>query len=84
MFIRQPRSPASSVSAPALRDVVGLLLDDGVGDLGVLDREGAAKAAADLVLVHLDELQALDAGEQRARLALDAELAQARAEYRDR
>ncbi len=46
------------IGAPQLR-MSRLLLDDGVGDLAVFDRECAAKAAADLVLGHLDELQAL-------------------------
>ena len=29
-------------------DIAGLLVDDGVGDLGIFDREGAAEAAADV------------------------------------
>ena len=79
MFMRQPRSPASRVGAPVSLDVLGLGVDDGAGDVAVLDREGAAEAAAHVAVLHLDEGQALHAGEQLARLGPDAELAQARA-----
>ena len=60
-------------------DVVDLLLHHGVRDVGILDRERATEAAADLAVFHLDERQALDRREQRPRLVLDAEFAQARA-----
>ena len=56
-----------------------LLGDDGVGELAIFDREGAAEAAADVAVLELDEPQALDAREQLARLLAHAELAQARA-----
>ena len=69
MFIRQPRSPASSRLGAGRRDVGGLLGDDGVGDVGVFDAEGAAEAAADIGVAHFDEAQTLDGGEQPARLA---------------
>jgi hypothetical protein len=60
-------------------DVSRLLGDDGIGDFAVFHGEGAAEAAARVGLVHLDEFEPLDAGEQLARLALHAEFAQARA-----
>ena len=53
-------------------------------DLGILDAEGAAEAAADLALLHLEQRQPVDAGQQLARLALDLELAQARSSCRGR
>ena len=40
-------------------DVLGLALDDGVGDVGILDREGAAEAAAHIGIGHLDQLAGL-------------------------
>ena len=61
------------------RDLLRLALDDGVGDLGILDRERAAEAAAHLRIGQLDQLQALDRAQKPARLLADAELAQARA-----
>ena len=79
MFIRQPRSPANKSSGFAAAALADLLVDHRVGDVGVLDRERAAEAAAYLAVGHLDEFEAGDLGEQRARLALDVELAQARA-----
>ena len=51
MFIRQPRSPASSVSAPVAAIVRALLGDDRVRELAVFDREGAAEAAADVAVL---------------------------------
>ena len=60
MFIRQPRSPASSDVRARGRDLLRLALDDGVGDVGILDREGAAEAAAHVRVGQLDQLQALD------------------------
>ena len=59
MFIRQPRSPASSMSAPVAAMCCGLALDDGVGDVGILDGEGAAEAAAHIGVDELDQLQPL-------------------------
>ena len=59
MFIRQPRSPASSVSAPVAAMCSAFLLDDGVGDVGILDAERAAEAAADIGVVQLLQLEAL-------------------------
>ena len=79
MLSRQPRSPASSVSAPAAAMRARLLLDDGVGDVGVLDAERAAEAATDVRVRKFGERQAVDRLEQTARLVADAELAQARA-----
>ena len=62
---------------PGARDV-GRLVGHHLGrDLGVLDAEGAAEAAADLGGRHLGELEAAHAGEEAARLALHLELAQA-------
>ena len=54
-------------------------VDHGVGDVGILDAERAAEAAADLGVLHLRQRQPVDGGQQLARLRLDAELAQARA-----
>ena len=56
-----------------------LVVDHLGRDLGVLDAEGAAEAAADLGVRELGELEALHAREQPAGLAPDPELAQARA-----
>jgi hypothetical protein len=67
MLSRQPRSPASSVSAP-LASIFSTF------DVRVLDAEGAAEAAADLGFLHLGQGQAGDLGQQRARLRLDAQL----------
>ena len=57
MFIRQPRSPASSVPAPEAAIAAVLLLDDGVGDVGILDAERAAEAAADVGVLQFGERQ---------------------------
>ncbi len=61
------------------RDMPCLALDDGVGDLGVLDREGAAEAAAHVGIDELHELQALDRAQELSRLLAYAQLPQARA-----
>ena len=79
MFMRHPRSPASTVSAFDAADVVGFARDDRVREFAVFGREQAAEAAADLRIGQFDQLQALDAGQKPPRLRLDAELAQARA-----
>ena len=76
MFIRQPRSPASSVPAPVAAICCGLLLDDGVGDVGIFDAERAAEAAADVGVRQLAQVKPRDRFQQLARLPLDAELAQ--------
>ena len=60
-------------------DVAGLVADHDVGDVGVLDAERAAEAAADVVFHHLAQFQSFDRAEERAGLGLDAEAAQARA-----
>ena len=61
------------------RDVLDLVRDHPGRDLGILDAERAAEPAADLALVHLEQAQPVDTGQELARLALDLELAQARA-----
>src|SRR5271170_2120717 len=60
-------------------DVRRLLGHDGVGELAKFDGESPAESTANIGRFHLDELQAGDAGEQLARLARNAKLAQARA-----
>src|SRR5579885_3190237 len=60
-------------------DIGGLLRQHLVGNLRILDADGAAEAAADLGARQLREPEPLDAREQPARLRLDAELAQPRA-----
>src|SRR5438477_989941 len=57
----------------------GLLLGDGAGDVGVLDAERAAEAAALFRAAELAQRQPGDRLEELARLALDAELAEVRA-----
>ena len=84
MFIRQPRSPASSMSAPAVFDVGGLLRHDRVGDVGIFDAERAAEAAADFRVLHFGELQPLDRGEQPARLARGCRVRAGPSRNRDR
>jgi hypothetical protein len=78
IFIKQPRSPASTVGAP-LSTMFCALLYDRAGDVAVFDREGAPEAAAYLGFIHLDEREALYAAQKPPRLRLDAEFAQARA-----
>ncbi len=77
MFIRQPRSPARHHIRPAFGDRLGLLLDNGVGDVGIFDAKGAAEAAADVGLGKFGERQPLDRFQQAPRLVADAELTQA-------
>ncbi len=78
--MRQPSSPDDEQRRRGGGDGRRLARGDGVGDVGVLDREEPAEAAAGLRVGELDELEAVaHAAEQRARLARDAELAQARA-----
>ena len=79
MFMRQPRSPASTQIGAGRLDVGDLVAHHLGRDLRILDAEGAAEAAADLGIRQLVELQPAHAREQPARLLLDAELAQARA-----
>ena len=50
------------------RDVLGLLLDDGVGDVGILDAEGAAEAAAHVGVGSSTSSRPLTEREQLARL----------------
>ena len=69
MFIRQPRSPASTVSAARVSNVLALARNDGVGEFAVLGREHAAEAAAGLGLLEFDEAETLDARKQSPRLA---------------
>ena len=72
-------SPASSVSAPVPRCRAALSVDHAVGDLGILDAEGAAEAAADLRRSASPSSVSPPLRQEPARLLLDAELAQARA-----
>ena len=58
-------------------DLLRLTLDDGIGDVGILDREGAAEAAAHVRIGKLDQLQAPNRAQELARLLADTELAQA-------
>ena len=60
-------------------DGVSLFADDGVGDGGIFDAEGSAKAAACLLAGKRGQGKALDLGEQAARLRLHPQFAQARA-----
>ncbi len=60
-------------------DVRALALGHFRGDVAVLDREGAAEAAAGLAFLHLDELESFHLGEELARLRFHAQLAQPRA-----
>src|SRR5262245_26767032 len=53
-----------------------LAIEHAAGDVGVLDREQAAEAAALFLLVHGRLLHAVDGGEHRERLVTDAEAAQ--------
>jgi hypothetical protein len=62
----------------ALADMGCLLRNDRVGDLAIFGRKCAAKTAAHIAFVHLDKFEPFDAGEQLARLALDAEFAKPR------
>ena len=64
---------------PGALDGGSLFSNDGVGDRRVLDAEGAAEAAADIVAFQRHHLQLVDRCQQLARLGEDAELAQARA-----
>ena len=61
------------------RDRRRLALDHVVGDLGVLDAERAAEAAAGFRVLHFGERQPVDRSEQPARLVAHPHLAQARA-----
>ena len=65
-------------------DIARFLLDDGVGDVRIFHAKCAAEAAADVGVLHFDELQSLDGSKQCARLGLDAELPQTRNMNRDR
>src|SRR5688572_28337129 len=60
-------------------DVGDLVRDHAVGDVGELDAERAAEAAARLAVRQLLEVEAANLGQQFARLALDLQLAQRRA-----
>src|SRR5262245_46067838 len=60
-------------------DVDLLVADHLVGDVGVLDAEGAPEAAADLGSGEFRQAQPADRLEQPTRLVPDAELAQPRA-----
>ena len=60
-------------------DRFGLLLDDGVGDVGILDAERAAEAAAHIGVLQFDQLQSGDRFQEPPRLVADGKLAQARA-----
>ncbi len=51
----------------------GLALDDGIRQLAVFHREGPAEPAADVGILHLDEVEAPHAVQELARLSLDAE-----------
>src|SRR5215470_11566422 len=61
------------------RDVTALVISDPRRNLAKLDRERTAEAAAGLAFGHLDEFDTRNLREQRARLPLDAHLAQSRA-----
>ena len=61
------------------RDIRGLVAHHLVGDLRILDAERAAEAAAHFGARQLGELRPVDRAQEKARLLLDAELAQARA-----
>jgi hypothetical protein len=65
--------------AAGLGDALRLVLDNGIGDVGILHREGAAEAAAGVPVGHLDDLEAVYGGKKLARLRADAELAEPRA-----
>src|SRR5262245_28232357 len=69
-------SGQQGVSA-AGRDIGGLALDHAVGNVGELDAERAAEAAAGIGLRELGDLHALDLAEQGAWLRLHVHLAQA-------
>ena len=60
-------------------DVVGLDVGNGRRNVRVLDAEQPAEPATGFRLLALAQFEPGDGGEERARLALDAELAQARA-----
>ena len=69
-------SPSTTRPGTAVGDVLALVVGQPRRDLAELDRERAAEAAAGLGLRHLLEHEAGHLGEQRARLRLDAHLAQ--------
>ncbi len=77
IFIRQAEIASKQNRRAALFDGVGLLLDDGGGDIAIFHRECAAEAAAARMVLHLDEIESAHGAEQFARLRGDAELAQA-------
>ena len=76
MLSMQPRSPSTTASAPERRDMLAFVVREPRRDLAVFDREGSAEAAAGLALGHFGEPDAGHPGQQRARLLLDAHLAQ--------
>ena len=67
-----------------LHDIAGLGLDDGIGDVGIFDREGAAEAAAHFRLLHLGQGEAGDARKETPRGIAHLELAQGSSRNRDR
>ena len=48
--------------------VIGLALDDAVGQLAIFHREGPAETAADVGVLHFDEIEPAHRAEQGARL----------------
>ena len=78
MFIRQPRSPAISSVGAAGGDLGALARDDRVGELAVFDRRRSRRSRSrHRHSSSSTRRQALDAGEQPARLLAHTEFAQA-------
>src|ERR1051325_5749474 len=71
--------PGEQHGGAGRRGVRRLLLDDRVGDVRILDAEGAAEPAADVGIAHLRERESAHRAKQPARLDAHAALAQARA-----
>ena len=76
MCIRQELSQAHTASAPLADDSRQLLVEHRGRDVGVLDRERAAEAAALLGVRQLDELEARHRAQQPGRSVADTEQAQ--------
>ncbi len=65
-------------------DVLRLLGDNGVRQIGVFDRERAAEAAAGFAILHLDQFEALDGGKQSTRLVTSLRVRAGPSRNRDR
>src|SRR6266403_1689658 len=66
---------ADQGGGPGVGDAVDLVLDDRAADGGVLDREGAAEAAALVGLFHGAEVHVADLPQQFDAFVLDADAA---------